>query len=276
MEPVPIHELSIDTTLANRFSFASLNIANAFGFLDLLQQCVQAGEDYRRSPRAETRLRKIEAAMKLADRINLASLEISSFASELDCEEERITQIADFLKGKEKQRETRLTVAAIGVGAIGGVVSGILSTSDRAGNSGDYLGIGTGIAETVLGILILRNSMTTELLHPRNALKDIWQGSAGSNIFPPSVWYYLIYKNPAKPDELSLREKIMERWKGFKQINTDDAGEMKKFELQYLQDKGIYGTDDLYNRGKMYDQIESYVKMMKQDLTALSLELGDL
>ena len=66
--------------------------------------------------------------------------------------------------------------------------------------------------------------MTTELLHPRNALKDIWQGSAMSNIFPPSVWYYLTYRNPAKPDELSLREKIMERWKGFKQINTDDAG----------------------------------------------------
>ena len=50
---------------------------------------------------------------------------------------------------------------------------------------------------------------------------------------------------------------------------------VKLFELQYLQDKGVYGTDDLYNRGKMYDQIESYVKMMKQDLTALFLELED-
>ncbi|MNE67878.1 hypothetical protein D3C80_1635130 [compost metagenome] len=72
-----------------------------------------------------------------------------------------------------------------------------------------------------------------------------------------------------------MREKIIERWKGFNQVSVDNMEEMNKFKLQYLQDKGVYGTDDLYNRAKMYDQIESYVKMIKQDLTTLSLELGD-
>ncbi|MEQ7801245.1 hypothetical protein ABDJ41_15710 [Pedobacter sp. ASV1-7] len=275
LKPRPIHELKIDTALVSHFGFASLNIANAFGFLDLLQKFVKAKEDYQGSPVIENRLRKIEVAMKLSERINLASLEISSFASELDCEEERITQVADFLKGKEKQRETRLTVAAIGIGAIGGVASGFLSSNDNAGHSGDYVGIGTGIAEAILGVLILKNSKITELQHPRNALKDIWYGQDSSAIFPSSVWYYITYKNPTKPDELSLREKIIERWKGFNQVSVDNVEEMNKFKLQYLQDKGVYGTDDLYNRAKMYDQIESYVKMIKQDLTTLSLELGD-
>lgn len=275
LKPRPIDELTIDTALIKHFGFASLNIANAFGFLDLLQQFVKAKEDFKLSPVTENRLKRMEMTIKLSERINLASLEISSFASELDCEEERITQVADFLKGKEKQRETRLTVAAIGIGAIGGVASGFLSSNDNAGHSGDYVGIGTGIAEAILGVLILKNSKITELQHPRNALKDIWYGQDTSAIFPPSVWYYITYKNPAKPNELSLREKIIERWKGFNQVAVDNTEEMNKFTLQYFQDKGVYGTDDLYNRAKMYDQIESYVKMIKQDLTTLSLELED-
>ncbi|WP_316839424.1 hypothetical protein [Pedobacter gandavensis] len=274
IKPRPINELSIDTALVNHFGFSSLNVANAFGFLDLLQRLVKAKEDFKRSPVTENRLRRIETTMKLSEQINLASLEISSFASELDCEEERITQVADFLKAKEKQRETRLTVAAIGIGAIGGVAAGLLSSSDKAGHSGDYVGIGTGIAEAILGILILKNSKVTELQHPRNVLKDIWYGQ-DSSIFPASVWYFITYKNPAKPNELSLREKIIESWKGFNQVAVDNTEEMNKFTLQYFQDKGVYGTDDLYNRAKMYDQIESYVKMIKQDLTTLSLELED-
>ncbi|WP_316820468.1 hypothetical protein [Pedobacter gandavensis] len=272
VKPRPINELNIDTALINHFGFASLNIANAFGFLDLLQRNVKAKEDFKRSPTIENRLRKIETTIKLSEKINLASLEISSFAAELDCEEERITQVADFVKGKEKQRETRLTVAAIGIGAIGGVASGLLSSNDNTGHAGDYVGIATGITEAILGVLILKNSKVTELQHPRNVLKDIWYGE-DSAIFPPSVWYFITYKNPAQPNELSLREKIIESWKGFNQVAVGQKEEMNQFTSQYFQDKGIYGTDDLYNRAKMYDQIESYVKMIKQDLTALSLEL---
>lgn len=268
----PLHELTTDSILLDKYSFRSLNIAYAFGFLPLLLQYEKL-QSNRSSTETDMdrRLKKIEVALQLSERIDLASLEISSFASELDCEEERITQVADFLKGKEKQKETRLTVAAIGVGAIGGVASGILSTRSDAGNSGDYLGIATGITETILGVLILRNNKKTELLHPRNALKDIWFGQAVSNIFPPAVWYYLTYKNPNQPEEPSLRERIIERWKSFNQV---DPKELNRFVTLYLKDKGIYDTEALYNRAKMYDQIESYVKMIKQDLTTLSYELA--
>lgn len=275
-KPVPLHELNIDTTLFQYFSFTSLNIANAFGFLDLLQQYIHVKESLSEIRTTEARLRKMEIAMQLAQDIDLASLEISSFASELDCEEERISQMADYLKGKEKQRETRLTVAAISIGAIGGIASGILSANDKTSIGGDIIGISTGISEAILGILILKNSRTVELVHPRNVLRDVWTGGESSEIYPSSVWYYLTYKNPAKPGELSLREKMIERWKGFGQINTEKADEVKKFESQYFQEKGIYSTDDLYNRAKMYDQVESSVKLIKQDLSTLTLELKSI
>lgn len=267
IKPVPLHQMKVSPALLARFDHSSLNIANAFGFLQLLNQYIEAENNNKGSPSIESRIQKMEASIHLSEQISLASLEVSAFASELDCEEEYITQIADFLKAKEKQRESRLTVGAIVVGAIGGVASGMLSASGNTGNSGDYVGIATGITETILGILIFKNNKVTELIHQRNALRDIWFGQQDSEIFPPSIWYYLNYKAPENAGYSTVRERIIERWKEFQQVDAD------AFELKYLKEKGVYDTEELYNRAKMYDQIESYVKMIKQDLTKLSQQL---
>lgn len=269
--PVPLHKILLDSSIFERYSLKSLNIAHSFGFLDLLLQNNEAAKKYAASPNLENRLQNLEFRVRLDEQINQASLEVSSMAAELDCEEERITQVADYVKAKEKQRETKLTVSAIVVGAAGGIASGLLSTNEKAGNAGDYVGIATGIGEAALGVMILRNNMTVEFKHQRNALRDIWNNVGHSEIFPPAIWYYLTYRDPAKY-ELSLREKIIERWKSYGQVNAGDAVAEKKFAAVYLGDQGIYSTDDLYNRAKMYDQIESSVKIIKQDLTRLSSE----
>lgn len=114
------------------------------------------------------------------------------------------------------------------------------------------------------------------MLHSRNALKDIWYGDALSSIYPPSIWYYLNYKDPKNPRGLSLRERIIDRRKGFDQVETEEPGQVGAFEKLYLGQKGQYGTEELYNRAKMYDQIESYLilKVIKRNLTALSLEIS--
>lgn len=271
--PVQIDRLDIVPALTQRFSFTSLNIANAFGFLDLLQDYLKADGELKSHPGIENRVRKMEIAANLAQHVDLASLEISSFASELDCEEERITQLADFLRAKEIDRESRLTVAAISVGAVGAIASGILSANAHTENAGIFTGIAGGIAEAIIGVLILKNSKTVELQHPRNVLRDIWQGGDSSAIVPTAIWYYLTYKHPEKPEELSLRQKIIERWKGFKQINAENPNDIDRFKRQYFQDEGLYSTGDLYNRANMYDQIESAVKLIKQDLSTLLLEI---
>lgn len=270
-KPRPLHQIEIPASLNSRYGFKSLNIAQAFGFLDLLQKEAEAREKFKTNPTTENRLQQLEYRVKLDEQINQASLEISSMAAELDCEEERITQLADYVKGIEKKRETRLTVGAIVVGAVGGIASGLLSTSEKAGNAGDYVGIATGVGETILGIAILKNNVTVEFSHPRNPLRDIWNNAPASAIFPPAIWYYLTYKDSAY-QQYSLRQKIIERWKDFGQVNTQDGKATDQFATTYLGDKGIYGSDDLYNRAKMYDQIESYVKIIKQDLTRLSGE----
>src|SRR5690554_1106329 len=174
--PSPLHELELDTILTNQFTFKSLNIANAIGLIDYLSAYLEIHEDIEEEPSIEKRLAIIELSNKINQRINFASLEISSVTSEIDCEEERADQLAAYMSNKEKDIETRLTVGAIVVGAVGAVSSGILLYKGNKSNAPDIIGIGGGLLEATLGLLILSNNKKAEFHHQRNALKEIWEG----------------------------------------------------------------------------------------------------
>lgn len=274
--PQPLYQLTLDTILTSHFTPASLQVAHAFGLLDILGRYVHQHQQYTASPTLDERISLLELSQQIHNRINQASLEISSFASELDCEEERLTQIADYLKGKERERESKLTVAAIVVGATGGIGSSALALGERTDKAGNYVAIASGVTEAVLGILMLTNNRTLTIEHPRNALKDVWEGKDTSDIFPASIWYYINYYDPAHPDQPSLRYQILQRWMSFKQIDVASTRNKKKLLDMYFGDGGRYSTDQLYNRANMYDQLESYIKLIKQDVMALSLQVENI
>ncbi len=273
--PKPIHTLDIDTVLINRFSFQSLNVANAIGLLDLLTEYVKLKKTFNNSPTIEKRIEIVELSQRINQRINISSLEISAVASEMDCEEERADQIATYLKGKENDAETKMTVGAIVVGAAGAITAGILLANGGAGNAPEFIGIGAGLTEATLGILILMNKRKVSFYHPRNALKDIWTAPETSTIFPSSVLYYLTYENP-NTKEKSLRQQLVDKWLGFGQIaDTKEKNKEKVYDL-FFGDGGKYTADQLTNRANMHDQIEAYINLMKQDLKLLALELEKL
>src|SRR5690606_19485087 len=118
----------------------------------------------------------------------------------------------DYMKGAEDANETKLTVAAILAGATGAAASAILLKNGDEGEAADYVGIASAITEAALGSLILLNKKKVHYYHERNALREIWEGKDSTDVFPPSVWYYLNYYNPQKPEEKSLRYQIIESW----------------------------------------------------------------
>jgi outer membrane protein assembly factor BamE (lipoprotein component of BamABCDE complex) len=270
--PTPLHEIQLDSSLTLLFTPTSLNIANGLGILELLTEYVHHQARFQKNPTTESRLKSLELFQKIDYQINLSSLEISAVASELDCEEERISQLADYMEEKEGEVEKRLTVAAIVVGASGAILAGVQTTD----NGDKIIGVTGGVAEATLGTFILLNKKNIDFIHPRNALGEIWNGKIKSDIFPPSVWYYLCYFDPGHPDDKSIRDLILQRWLGFEQI--ENAKEKKREQLiaLYFGEGGRYTTEQLYNRASMYDQLESYIKLMKQELTILSIELNKL
>ena len=115
------------------FSPNSLHIAHAINVLPLLDEYMA----YLKVPMAERsleqRVQLLELRRTIAYHCDLASLEISAVASELDCEEEKVSQLARHMEELEGRTQSRLNVAAIVVGAVGAVVTGIhLSQDDNS------------------------------------------------------------------------------------------------------------------------------------------------
>lgn len=273
--PKPIHTLNIDTALTNRFSFQSLNTANAIGILELLSQFVELKKTAAAQPTMNKRIELVELSQKVNQRINIASLEISAIGSELDCEEERADQIANYLKSKEDNIETKLTVSAIIIGAASAVATGIILTLGNTGNTPEIIGISAGFTEATLGVLILANEKKTEFKHPRNALKDIWEAPEYSTIFPPSIWYYLTYENPEN-DETSRRQRLIDNWLSLGQIKDIKEKDKEKVYGLLYGEGGQYTADQLANRADMFDQIQAQITLMKQDLKLLTIEFEAL
>ena len=268
--PLPLPELSLSDKLKDRFNHSSLQAANAIGIIDLLEEYLEKEEAIRQNSTLENRIEFLELSQVIDQKINLASLEISAISAQIDCEDERISQIASMLRDNESKREKNLTIGAIVVGAAGAVVTGVMATIDNLNNPAEYLGIAVGLTEATFGIMALNNEHTLTLKHPVNILKEIWDGKETSTIFPPSIWYYLNnYTSTNQASSLSLREGLIENWKDVEQLDNRSKRKKQNLITLYFGDGGTYNADQLENRANMYDQLESIIKLMKQNLKSL-------
>ncbi|WP_156308444.1 hypothetical protein [Sphingobacterium endophyticum] len=268
--PIPLHEQQVSPIISQKLSFNSLNMANAIGILKLVTRFAELRQNPKGEDDLKYRLELLELKQIIDQKINTSSLEISAISSEMDCEEERTSQVANYLEGKIRERESKLTIGAIVVGALGAILTEGVIKEEKASH---VVGISTGVAEATFGVMMLLNDENTEFYHKRNALRDVWFGSETSKNFPAAVWYYLNYSNPENGIKTSLREQIIQKWKSFGQINKSSEEELLQL---YFGEGGKYTSEQLDNRADMYDQLESNINLMKQDLKALSSELEKL
>ncbi|WP_257658263.1 hypothetical protein [Parapedobacter lycopersici] len=267
--PVPLHEQEISGTLSGRFSHNTLNIANAIGILQLMERYAEL-KSRKDNHTVANRLEILEIKQEMDNRVNTMSIEISAVSSEMDCEEERTSQVANYLSGIQDERESKLTKGAIVVGALGAILTGGVIPDDRTSN---IVGVTSGVGEASLGLMMLFNKESVTFQHQRNALKDVWYGTEVSTIFPPAIWYYLNYHDPESADQKSLRQQIIEKWTSLGQIEPNADGSLVQL---YFGEGGIYSSEELNNRADMYDQLESNINLMKQDLNALAFALGKI
>jgi len=267
--PEPFYSLKLDSTLVGRFTEGGLKIANAIGIIDLLKEYVEAEKTYSSNPSLENKVEILDLDRKIANAIQRASLEISAVASEIDCEEERADQLSSYLKKKEDDRETRLTVAAISVGAIAAIASGILFTIDEHGSADNLVEAGGGIVEAVLGFMIFTSKPKVAFSHTRNHLEEIWNGKETSPLFPAHVWYYFNYFNPGKPKEPSLRVQILRSWKAIYEWEKNENRHNHNLIELFFGKGGQYTSEQLKARARMLDQLQANITLMKQDLTQL-------
>ncbi len=270
--PTPLHEMQLDTELSKHFTYRSLNVANAIGIINLLEDFLHAKNKIANDSSIENRIKLIEISQQLDKKINIASLEISSTGSELSCEEERAKQIGNFLKDIEDNREQKLVIGSIIIGAAGSIVAGSMALNKGNENAIEYIGIGTSAVEASLGVLMLVNKQKVYFYHNRNSLSEIWNATPTSSTLSPAIWYFLNYANPNK-NEKSLRALLIEKWLRFGQVTKDSENKESEDNQLYFGKGGRYNVEQLQNRANMYDQLEAYITIMKQDLMKLSQEI---
>ncbi|HEX5544818.1 MAG TPA: hypothetical protein VFX10_04915, partial [Nitrospira sp.] len=147
---------------------------------------------------------------QIMDRISLASFDVISTVTELDCEEARSDHVADGLTELRQDKQSRGLFLALVGNALIGVVAGSLSLAGQetaaAANAilGGVLSTGIGGAATIF------LSVDHDFSHPRNHLAELSEPKDFSPLFPDSVWRYLI--TPPDLSEETVRDELIRRW----------------------------------------------------------------
>lgn len=257
-------------SLATGFTPQSLQVAGTIGALRLLTQL----PDLERAAAQQTegakeRLRDVR--LELSDRILLALLQVTSISAEIVCEAERADQLADRLEEKEVSQSRTLTILAILATGVAGIAGGAVAIANQAATEGIFAVVGGALATAFSG-LALKEDLHSHFKHPRNLLRDVWEGPTSSGLFPEVVWRFL--NRPLEEDPTStLRLAIIERWRNDGRLGPPSSALEQRRTGLVFGDGGDYEVEDLRARAQMLDMLESQVSLMNQYLERLLEEV---
>jgi hypothetical protein len=208
---------------------------------------------------------------QIMDRISLASFDVISTVTELDCEEARADHVADGLTElRQDKQEQGLFLALVGDAFIG-VVAGSLSLAGKATAASANAVLGGVLATGIGGAATIFLSVDHELLHPRNHLAELAEPKEFSPLFPDSVWRYLVTAH--EPSGGTIRDKLMRRWERDGRFGVPGSEDARRREALLFGAGGTYDIRDLRVRSEMMNHLKSAVLQMGQDLNALMYEL---
>jgi len=258
--------LAADSLLRRAFAPATMAAANRYGLAPALHQLVAAPPGS---------LAGLQARQRVSEQLASLTLAVSSTAAELDCEEERADQVADYLLDQAASHIRTYTLLSILLGAIGTVVTGVLSLLEVRKTIYRPVGIAFGLAGATLGLLTLRAPDTQRpFAHRRNALADVGQRAGQPRTLPPVVWAYL--NAPAGDGMLSPRQVLLHRWQTTGELGAKSPADRQRLLTLLFGRGGTYEASELRIRANFYDQLESSVALQKQELYQLQARVAAL
>lgn len=265
---LPPKQVLADTLLRVHFTPPALAVANRYGLLPALHRLTAAPVGS---------LARLSERQRVSEQLAALALAVSSTAAELDCEEERADQIADYLLDRAGSRVRTFTLLSILLGALGTVVTGVMSLLEVRKTLYRPIGIAFGLAGATLGLLTLRTSeVTVDFRHRRNALAAIGRGPAPAPVFPAAVWAHLNQPRSHGPEALSPRQTLLHRWQTTGELGAKDEADKQRLLHLLFGAGGTYKASELRIRANFYDQLESSVALMKPEVFLLSQQVAAL
>lgn len=251
--------ISLHNQLPN-YSLHNLYTANASGVLPLLLRLDSLKNDQDES--------KNTVRQNILLSIQQLSEEIDGLAATLDCEGEKTDQVANYLDKINQQRNNKLTISSIIVGALTTIATVAIekkSVQNTVAISGGVLGGG------MAALTINPSGKKVKWSQENNLLGSIWFADNSNNTIPPSIWYMLNEKMFSNNQKNTLIESIKNRWLT---INFKDDLSSED-EYLFFNKGGTYTAEDLHLRANMLNELQATVRSLHQDLASLTNNISE-
>ena len=251
-----------------RFSPRFHRIVSVVGILPLLRKSIALERDVAaKKPGAELEL--IRVRQQILARTVLVTLEATSLAALVRCEQARADELADSLAQTEARSAQVATVVALIIESATMIATGALVLAGHSVAEG-AVALGGGTMASILAGLSLYQPSRHEFQHPRNFLREIWENPPQAQNFPGPVWQFL---TDPTDDGISLREQLVSGWMDLSRIKGQNEKErQERFNLLFGTG-GNYTVADLRARGAMLEMLAAAIDLMHDELEVLVREL---
>jgi hypothetical protein len=267
-----------DTTFSlevqNRFTQRARSVAADIGVQSLLTDFVKVEKQIQQSKNTDHVLQMVAFRQEITERISLASLELTSVLSEINCELGRATELKNYLQLQIEKRETSSTILSVLAAASAQIVVSIFNLSDADHRVVEATEIGGALISAYFVFRALKKKdKKAEFLHKRNFLKDIRDNPINSTVYLPMVWHYLSkeYENPE--ETITVRQTILNRWQELNLLTETEEQEQEQRIQLLFGEGGLYSIDDINNRISLLDLLAIEVSLMNQELKQLQQEI---
>jgi hypothetical protein len=223
----------------------------------------------------------------LLESLQTALLDVDGVIAENLNERGQLSNLRTSLQARRDHAVTKLNAAALITGSgVGAAVSATQFTSlgPRVNNAGDGVGIGAGIASTVLAFMAVRQQHGPKgsVGEVSNMLAPLFDQSPVLNTYyPPPVLRYLqsVPANVDGPERATRLEKLRTEWVAAGRLDASDSVKQQQ-KIQVLtvgnnNDIRI-SIDDLTDRTAMLADVSGRVSLMKRDIgTLMRSYMGD-
>jgi hypothetical protein len=109
----------------------------------------------------------------------------------------------------------------------------------------------------------------------RNLLREVWERSSRSELFPRTVWRYLTRRLTDDPDRRTHAEMVAEEWRAGERFGpAGSQAERDRIGLLFGSG-GVYTVQELEMRDAMLDLLEASIALMSENLRVLLIELAE-
>ena len=265
--------MAADVTLSHLERGEADQLAKILGIDGRINELAKARAH--RAAGAPATAEEISIRQELLEEIERTSLDVDGVLAELSSERNRLGDLITSLQNRRDRTVGRLNAAALLAGSgVSGIVSATQfhSMSNRTQDIGDAIGIGSGVASTVLSIWATRRQAgpSATVGEAPNMLAPLLGGTPVLNTYyPPSVKAYL-ETTPVEggPGEGSRLDQLKAGWAATGRLdNSADSHKIRAVTTSGNDKSTKVTIQDLTDRMAMLGDVMGRVSLMKRDLS---------